>query len=85
MGILMILLELFDIITCSLALCLGIIIVPYSICNCVLFVINKMHCLFKINDSNVRNTYNGGYRPKNTIPDDEKNPPSQGSSVSKGE
>jgi hypothetical protein len=44
-----------------------------------------MHCLFKINDSNVRNTYNGGYRPKNTNSSDERNPPSQGSSVSKGE
>lgn len=85
MKILMILLELCDIITCSLALCLGIIIIPYSIYNCVLFVINKMHCLFKINDSNVRNTYNGGYRPKNTNPSDERNPPLHGSSVSKGE
>lgn len=63
MEILMILLKLFDIITCSLALCLGIIIVPYSIYNCVLFVINKMRCLFKINDNNIRNTSNGGYRP----------------------
>ena len=42
MEILMILLEIFDKVSCSVALVLGICLVPYSIYNSISFIINKI-------------------------------------------
>lgn len=42
MEILMILLEIFDKVSCSVALVLGIYLVPYSIYNSLSFIINKI-------------------------------------------
>ncbi len=36
------LLELFDSITCMMALCIGIFIVPYSIYNGIMYLYNKI-------------------------------------------
>lgn len=45
MEILMILLDIFDKVSCSVALVLGICLVPYSIYNSLSFIINKI-CLY---------------------------------------
>ena len=42
MGILMILLEIFDKVSCSVALVFGICFVPYSIYNSISFIINEI-------------------------------------------
>ena len=41
MSVLMILLEIFSMVTCILALCFGILVIPYSIYNFVMFIIIK--------------------------------------------
>lgn len=45
MEILMILLEIFDKVSCSIAVIIGICLVPYSIYNSISFIINKI-CLY---------------------------------------
>ena len=43
MEILMILLEIFDKVSCSVALVFGICLVPYSIYNSISFIVSKFY------------------------------------------
>lgn len=82
MEILMILLEIFDKVSCSIALIFGICLVPYSIYNSISFIINKICLVVK----DVKNTKHiGGYQPKGKFTSDGLTPPKGGSSISKGE
>lgn len=42
MEILVLLLEIFDKVTCFAALCFGIFIIPYSIYNAIIYIITKI-------------------------------------------
>lgn len=58
MEVLIFLLEIFDKITCLLALCFGIFIIPYSLYNAIMYIVVKIkywRSLYENRGSNIKN------------------------------